>query len=187
MYLVDKENYSLRPITEDDLPMVLAWRNSERIRAVMYTDHHITQEEHHRWYAKIKDDTQCCYLIFNIKDIPYGLVNFTSINTTHNRCMFGYYLGRVGYPKGSGAIMEFLTLDYAFLKIKIRKLCCEVLSFNLPSLNLNKKFGFHEEGCLKKHIIKNNEYHDVLQLALFAEEWLEQRLLMEKKLFKDAK
>lgn len=154
MFFVNKEDYSLRPITEGDLPMVLEWRNSERIRAVMYTDHHITQEEHYRWYDKMKDDKQCCYLIFNIKDVPYGLVNFTSINKMHNRCMFGYYLGRADSPKGSGSIMEFLTLDYVFLKMKLRKLCCEVLSFNLSPINLHKKFGFHEEGCLKKIFLK---------------------------------
>ena len=187
MYLVHKDDYALRPMKEDDLTLVLEWRNSDRIRAVMYTDQYISLDEHYQWYKKVAANDQCCYFIFTIKGVAYGLVNFTSIDKKNNKCMFGFYLGREDAPKGSGSIMEFLALDYAFLKINARKLSCEVLSFNAPPISLHKKFGFHEEGCLKQHIIKNDAYHDIVQLALFKEQWLEHRKFMTEKLFKGNK
>jgi len=47
------EECGLRPIEEGDLATVLEWRNSERIRANMYTDHLISREEHRAGFAKV--------------------------------------------------------------------------------------------------------------------------------------
>lgn len=40
------EEYSVRPLEEKDLRLVLDWRNSERVHSKMLTDHKITWEEH---------------------------------------------------------------------------------------------------------------------------------------------
>ena len=54
--------------------------------------------------------------------------------------------------------MEFFALDYAFLTLKIRKLCCEVFTFNSGVIKLHEKFGFDQS---KSIVITNGfEIHD---------------------------
>lgn len=43
-------NYTLRPLEEKDLPIILEWRNSEKVHSKMLTDHKITWEEYYSWY-----------------------------------------------------------------------------------------------------------------------------------------
>ncbi len=180
-----REDYQLRKLKSSDLEMVLNWRNSDRIRANMYTDQIITLEEHLAWYDKIKDDSSRIYLICEYQNQPIGLVNFTNIDKKNNKCDWGFYLGEIDAPLGSGIMMEFLALEYAFEKLNIRKLCCEVLSFNNKVVKLHKKFYFEEEGIFKKHIYKNNEYNDVICLALFKDRWLENQENLSKIVFKN--
>jgi len=65
----------------------------------------------------------------------------------------------------------------------MRKLCCEVFSFNKGVQKLHTRFGFQQEAHYRQHILKNGRYEDVLGLALFAEEWSTLRPIIEKNLF----
>ncbi len=68
--------------------------------------------------------------------------------------------------------MEFLALEFVFESLEMRKLGCEVFVFNQKAISLYKKFGFQQEGYFVKHILKNGQYEDVLSMALFREDWL---------------
>ena len=183
--MAKREDYQLRPLQESDLEMVLSWRNSERVRANMYTDHIISLEEHQTWVKKIKDEPTVDYLICEFQNHPIGLVNFTNIDKNNNKCYWGFYLGETATPLGGGVAMEFLSLEYAFEILNIRKLCCEVFYFNEQVVKLHKKFSFQEEGCFKKHIYKNLEYQDVICLALFQEDWLQNKNDIAKIVFRN--
>jgi len=51
---------TLRPIHEDELELMLSWRNAPSIRANMYTQHEISIDEHLAWWeqASKRDDQQ---------------------------------------------------------------------------------------------------------------------------------
>lgn len=178
-----REDYRLRRLEESDLEQVLEWRNSERIRVNMYTDHIITMDEHRLWFEKINKDESAVYRILEFQGFPIGVVNATQIDKHNRKCFWAFYLGSTKIPLGSGAIMEFLFLEYIFNELGIRKLCCEVFAFNLSTIKLHKKFGFREEGCLKQHILKNNQYEDVICMALFNQEWIIVKPQLEKLCF----
>ncbi len=165
------EDYQLRLMSESDLEMVLDWRNSDRVRENMYTDYLITLNQHLEWFENIKNDQSCIYLVCEFKSNPIGVVGFTQIDLVNQKCHWAFYLGNINAPKGSGAIMEFLALEYAFEQIKIRKLCCEIFVFNNSVIKLHKKFGFEQESCFKEHILKNNNYEDVISMAMFKSGW----------------
>jgi UDP-4-amino-4,6-dideoxy-N-acetyl-beta-L-altrosamine N-acetyltransferase len=183
--MAKREDYQLRPLQESDLEMVLSWRNSERVRANMYTDHIISLEEHQTWFKKIKDAPTVDYLICEFQNHPIGLVNFTNIDKNNNKCYWGFYLGETATPLGSGGALSFISMEYIFEIVDIRKVCSEVLSFNNKSLKLHKRLSFQEEGCFKKHIYKNLEYQDVICLALFQEDWLQNKNDIAKIVFRN--
>ncbi|MBU2699186.1 UDP-4-amino-4 [Sporomusaceae bacterium BoRhaA] len=179
-----REDYQLRSMAETDLEIVLNWRNSDHIRANMYNDHIITMGEHQAWFARMKQREESVFQIFEFRSRPVGLVNFTEIDQSSNKCVYGCYIGEDKVLPGLGAYMEFFALDYIFLEKAIRKVSCEVFTFNQHTIAMHKKFGFREEGYLSKHILKNGAYNDIRVLAIFNEDWLSKKPQLEKILFR---
>lgn len=183
--MASQEDFELRALSDSDLPLVLQWRNSERIRANMYTDHLISAEEHAAWYLKAKDDPRSRHFVFRYKGQPVGVVNIVQIDDISRKCYWGFYLGDVDAPKVCGPAMEFVALEYMFNVLKMRKICCEVFVFNEPVIKLHKKFGFVVEGVFVKHILKNGQYEDVTSLAVFNDDWSVVRQKLERVCFRD--
>jgi UDP-4-amino-4,6-dideoxy-N-acetyl-beta-L-altrosamine N-acetyltransferase len=161
----------LKEIEESDLDLILQWRNQEHIRNVMFDSRIITMEDHKKWYEKNRISKQASIKIFYIGDVPLGIINITNIDRQNDKCDWGFYIGASKAPKGSGTIMGYLALNHIFYEKKIRKLCAQVLNFNLKSLEFHKRLGFKSEGILRQHIKKNNIYVDVINFALFKNEW----------------
>lgn len=178
-----RNDYSLRPIAEADLGKVLEWRNSERIRSNMYTDHFITLEEHRSWFDLLHKKKTDIYLVFELFQKPVGLTYFTNIDPKNGKCFWGFYLGEENLPRGTGTIMGTLGLEYAFEELHIRKLCGEAFRFNTASIGFFQRFGFVEEGHFVKHILKNGNYEDILFFALFCHEWQNKRANLARTVF----
>jgi len=64
---------------------------------------------------------------------------------------------------------DFLSFikKYSFHEKKLRKLYTETYSFRKKQIKLLESFGFHLEGTLKMHIIKNRKIYDSLIHSLF--------------------
>ncbi len=160
----------LRTLQAEDLDMVLKWRNSDWVRLNMFSTHVIAEEEHRNWYFNLDYNT-CQYLVFEYLRRPVGLVSFTEIDRNNNRCNWGFYLGETDLPQGPGLLMGYLSMEYVFTELNIRKLCSQVLGNNETSITYHHKLGFKEEGRLLKHVLHNEIYVDVIVLALFRDEW----------------
>lgn len=167
------EDYNLRSLTEDDLPTVLEWRNSERIRSNMYTDHVITSDEHRAWFWDAADDDHSRYLIVEYRRKPVGLSYFTDMDRVNGTCLWGFYVGSSDAPRGTGTALGFLSMDFIFEQEQLRKVCGEVLAFNEPSQKLFNRLGFTKEGCRRRHVVKNGSCTDVILFSLLAVEWRE--------------
>lgn len=168
-----REKCSLRPIVKSDLEIILEWRNSDRVRPYMFNDQIISLAEHYQWFERSQTDLGSKHLIFEYESKPLGVVNITQIDMPNAKCYWGFYVGVPETPKGTGLVMGYLGLEYIFNKLSMRKLCGEILEFNIPSINFHKKLGFQEEGCFKYHVLKNGTYENVVCMALFKESWLQ--------------
>jgi len=182
--VANPQDYQLRPIQESDLEVVLEWRNSERVRSNMYTDHIISFNEHKRWFLNTRNNQSVSHHICEYNKQPIGVINFTNIDQQNKKCCWGFYLGLPDVTIGSGSIMGFLSLEYAFEVLNIRKLYSEVFKFNEKSIKLHKKLEFQEEGHFVKHILKNEKYEDVIALTLFKDQWLAVKDDLQKLVFK---
>ncbi len=170
--MINKKDFQLKPISNQDLKIVLKWRNSKRIKSFMYTDHQITWKEHYQWFESLKTNSQKkVFMLYYKATYPLGLVNFTNISKKNARCYWGFYIGEANAPKGSGTIMGILALDKIFNEENIHKVCSEVIHTNNKSLNYHRKLGFVTEGRLVDHLWKDNRFLDVIPMALFQEKW----------------
>ena len=169
------KNCSLRKLKENDLPIVLEWRNSEKVRPYMFSDHLITEKEHQEWFANIKNSKITKYYIFEVNGEPAGLSSFINIDETNRTCEWGFYIGLQDSKPGLGTILAKTSINHAFKKLKVKVIFGRVLVFNKPSCALFEKMGFRKESLLKEHVIKNGIPHDVVIYKLNYKDWLKQR------------
>lgn len=163
--------FALRLLTDDDLMMVLTWRNHPSVREHMYTTHVITEEEHRAYFERIKNDPTKKYLICEDEEgAPVGVVNFVDISPANGTAFWGFYSGDQS-RRGVGTQMEYLALVHAFEELGLRKLSAEVLSTNRAVLAFHEKFGFQVEGVFKEHHAVKDGYADIYRIALFRDAW----------------
>jgi UDP-4-amino-4,6-dideoxy-N-acetyl-beta-L-altrosamine N-acetyltransferase len=163
--------FYLRPLTIKDREIIFQWRNSDSIRVNMYNDQPIPYKQHCQWFEDILNQQAAFYRLFGYQDKPLGLISFKNFNSQNQTCYWGFYIGESTAQKGTGTIMGYLAIDYAFEQLNIRKLIGEVLSFNPKSERFHQRLGFNREGLFIKELNRNGEYIDIIRFALFQDEW----------------
>jgi UDP-4-amino-4,6-dideoxy-N-acetyl-beta-L-altrosamine N-acetyltransferase len=171
----------LRDIADEELELMRTWRNAPAVRANMYTQHEISNEEHLTWWEKTKNRIDQKYFMYETAGHASGIAAFTSIDMQNRNAAWAFYASPSAL-KGTGSKMEFLMLEYAFGKLKLQKLYCEVLAFNTPVIKLHQKFGFNIEGIFRRQKKVDDDFVDIYRLGILAPEWLEQRQAMHIKL-----
>jgi UDP-4-amino-4,6-dideoxy-N-acetyl-beta-L-altrosamine N-acetyltransferase len=112
-----------------------------------------------------------------------GLVNLYAIDQSSRRCHWAFYVASPNVRgKGVGSFTEYSILRYVFDELNFNRLCCEVLSFNEPIVNMHKSFGFVQEGYFREHVIKGGRPMDVVSLAMLREEWNVRKPEIEKRM-----
>lgn len=166
------ENYQLRPIAEQDLHLVLEWRNSETIHSCMLTDHRITWEEHFNWFQRMKSQTPKRNFVFAYRGHPIGYIGYTEFDEENHTCSPGAYLAPDAAAPTEAALCLFYTsIDYAFTQLDMIRLNTDVFADNERALKLDLFLGYeihHEED---HHVIKNGQDKLVYRLILDKDHW----------------
>lgn len=83
------------------------------------------------------------------------------------------WLGTKYFRNYYGTEAKIAINDFAFNKLKLRKLVSEVLSINISSNQIQKKFGYVLEGVKRKDIFNPiiKKYVDMNIYGLFRNEW----------------
>lgn len=166
-----RERCALREMTEADLPSVLSWRNADHVRRFMFTDAIITEAEHLAWWERTSADDATRHYIFELDGVPAGVVNVTGIDPLDGTASWGLYLAAQDAEPGTGSAMAWLALSEVFGPLGVRKLLCEAFAFNEAALGLYEKLGFRREGLRVAHRTHADAFEDVVELALFADDW----------------
>lgn len=136
-------SYRLRPIREEDLPMLLAWRNSERVHSEMLTDHKITWEEHVAWFQRHAADEPPRALVFELNGRPLGYAGYTEFDEGRHTCSPGDYIGETtDVPIDAGMHLEYLLLAYAFEVLEMERIETSVFEDNRKARKMNKILGY---------------------------------------------
>ena len=161
-----------RTITTDDLSMILTWRTDPGITQYMYTDVEYDLEKQRQWFRGISSDSRRLDWIINVDGEDVGLVSILRIDPVHQRCEWAYYLASPSVRgKGVGKNVELNVLAYVFETLKLNKLCCEVFAFNELVIKIHEKYGSRVEGNRRQHILKNGQFHDVVEMGILRSEW----------------
>lgn len=160
----------LRTMVAEDLERVLAWRNHPDIRRYMYTQHEIGLDEHRRWFEKASLDPSRRLLIFELKGIPCGYVQFSGV-ASGGIADWGFYVSPEA-EKGTGRALGNAALNHAFRELTLHKVCGQALDYNERSIAFHLALGFAREGVLRDQHFDGERYHDVFCFGLLRDEWL---------------
>jgi UDP-4-amino-4,6-dideoxy-N-acetyl-beta-L-altrosamine N-acetyltransferase len=156
-------------MTDQDMTLVLQWRNHWDVRPYMYTQHEISPDEHLHWFERAGQDPHRYLLIFEKNQTPMGYVSFRVVAPSEN-AHWGFYSAPEA-PKGTGRLLARTAVQYAFSQLRLRKICGQVLAYNEPSIRLHLALGFKQEGVLRRQHFDGQDYHDVVCFGLLADEW----------------
>ena len=171
----------LRNIADNELELMRAWRNEPAVRANMYTQHEISQDEHLAWWARIKLRTDHKYFMYEMSGKPMGIAAFVGIDIQSQVSAWAFYASPTA-QRGTGSKMEYLMLEYAFDTLQLHKLYCEVLALNASVIKLHQRFGFKVEGVFRDQHKVTDHFVDTYRLGILSAEWREQRKSIYEKL-----
>ena len=156
--LIDtSENLILRPLTWEDLPLTLQWRNIPWVRSGFFNDREITREEHETFYASyLKQDNEQMWIIqwcgepigqiglvdidFYLRSAEYGRLMIPHSAAINRNSKYLFIHG------GIAKLTLDLVLDYAFKFLKLKSVVGFIKNNNISSLRLAYRCGFYVPG-----------------------------------------
>lgn len=173
----------LHELSENELEMILEWRNAPSVRHSMHRQHEITMAEHRHWFKELQlDESRRWYIYHDLGGRPQGVVYFTELNPNERTGCWGFY-ARPGAPAGTGTSMLHEALDLAFSEFRLLALSGEALATNEASIRLHKKLGFTEGECYRDmHQDEDHPVAHVIRFCMRSAEWPEHKYRLRKHL-----
>ena len=126
-------------LTDEQILMILRWRNDERVAKFM-KNKSVSEQEHRNFISNLKnDETKRYFLVKDSKDY-IGVIDFVDIAA--DSCEFGLYAN----PELKGKILMQTIVEYAAKTLKVGELKSCVYNENEKAIALYRKFGFEIYG-----------------------------------------
>lgn len=103
---------------------------------------------------------------------PVGIISLMNISKAHASADLSIIVGDAddrGRGHGSEAIRTLLA--HAFEDLGLRRVGLSVFAFNEAAINTYEHLGFHQEGCLRNAVKRDDVYHDAILMSVLASEW----------------
>ncbi len=140
------------------------------------------------WNKKEKDDYTFAIELKKEKKV-IGATGIHEISKRNGIAQTGSWINKNYWRKGYILEAKVAILDFAFNKLKLRKIESGAFAQNIASSCMSKSLGFKFEGKQRKQIIclATKKVHDILKYGILKEEWKKSRLGVIKKVEKKIK
>ncbi|HNA65910.1 MAG TPA: GNAT family protein, partial [Saprospiraceae bacterium] len=93
----------------------------------------------------------------------------------HQRAELGYVMTDQSF-RNKGFMSEAVeaVLNYGFNVLRLNRIEALVGRNNIPSLKIMRKFGFVQEGCMRRHYNVDGVFEDSLVFSILEEEYNKQ-------------
>lgn len=157
-------------LNDQEIEMVLKWRNDDRISSLMLNKKKISNKDHFSFIEKLKSSNEKSYWLVNINGSLVGVVDFYNIKPTST--YWGYYVKPELIGKSFGVVLEYLVLELAFRTFGLKELWCETLAVNKSVIKLHQTFGYKTVRADSEIIVMRAANHEwngtyLLQLQPF--------------------
>lgn len=163
----------LRPITMEDTPLIVQWRNVPEVRQQFIFRETFTDEMHKHWMeTKVASGEVVQYIIEDaVTNKPVGSVYFRDISEQHHCAEYGIFIGD-GNARGRGIGTEAaqLFLAYGFDVLGLHRISLRVLADNRIAYRSYEKAGFQYEGRFRDNVFLDGKYHDIIFMVILSDD-----------------
>lgn len=170
--MLNNKKIKLRYFEPEDIELIMRIRSDSSTYDFFYEYEPLNKEQQLSWWQQsfLKKDEKNFIIALSNNNEAIGTISLTNIDNRNRKAEFGrFFIYKDFLGKGYGKDSLNLIIEYAFNHMNLKKLYLEVFSENKVAIEVYKKNGFIEEGCLKSHIYKSGNYLDVLIMALIRE------------------
>ncbi len=174
MSIIPGDGIRLRPLAEGDTERIVRWRSRPEVVAGLFSERGPTAEEHERWFKSyLQDDHRQEFVIEMIETgQPVGTIGLNNLDFHHMHGEFGVLIGEDSVRgKGIAHKAGVAILRYAFKELGLERVYLLVFPGNEAANRLYHRLGFVEEGILRNHIFKDNEFRDVVMMSVLVEDF----------------
>jgi RimJ/RimL family protein N-acetyltransferase len=173
-----RSDVSLRPLTEEAAPRMLAWMQQPEVADGIGLNRTPSMERTLSWILSARLSQTVRAWMVQIDGDHVGNVVLDQIEARAATGRLSVYLGcPEARNKGIATTAIYRALEYAFSTEHLYKVWLTVHSENLAAIGLYRKLGFQIEGFLRGAFVVNARRLDALYMGLLAEEFLRLRTI----------
>lgn len=152
LYTFDKYSYkNFVNLTDEELLMILQWRNHPDIRKCMNNTDPIPAESHLNYCHNLKNREDIIYWLILKEDKPVGVLNIINIDYDKEICEPGFYLAPEVMGRGESIFVLSNYKDFLLNKLEFKALVGHNYADNKPALAFTMFFGAEITGIEHKN------------------------------------
>jgi RimJ/RimL family protein N-acetyltransferase len=168
--VLESERLLLKPLSSDYASeSYVAWLNDPEVTAYLETPVPYTADDLREFLANVdRSDMLFWAIIVKASGTHIGNLKIDPVNERHRFAEYGILIGdKRSHGKGFAREASELAIAYCFDELDLRKITLGVVAQNEPAVKLYQKMGFVTEGVYHDHGYYQNQWCDVLRMALF--------------------
>ncbi len=172
---------SLRALEREDLPLLRDWRNNENFRKYFREIKELNLDNQNFWFDNFvvnNPSTLMFGIIENDSSQLIGVCGLCYINWVHRNADLSMYIGKDDIyidPEEGGFAWDILDVlfEYAFNRLNIHKMWCEIYEFDEKKHELFNNYGFSQDGVFRDNYFYDGNFMDGHLFTILAHEWRE--------------
>ncbi len=152
IYKYDKYSYkNFVNLTDEELLLILQWRNHPDIRRCMNNTEPITEESHLNYCHNLKNKEDVIYWLILKENKPVGVLNIIDIDYENGICEPGFYLAPEVMGRGESIFVLSNYKDFLLNELGFHALVGHNYADNKPALVFTMFFGAEITGVEQKN------------------------------------
>jgi RimJ/RimL family protein N-acetyltransferase len=165
-----QQKVTLRALAFEDFDRVLKWHNDPDLYSTLEGHfRHVSAETEKEWLRQrieARDEVNLAVCLYETNE-HIGNIYLRNIERINRNAALGLFIAVAEHRgKGYGSQAVQQLIHHAFEDLGLTRIYLYVLASNAPAIATYEKCGFLIEGRLRRHVLKDHVYQDLLVMGL---------------------